>query len=190
MGADRKRCGSGIIDTGAFWRAPVPIRVADIAPSRPHLGGLAGGAAGDFRTTNIEIIYGNDLGLPGPGRAHAISGRAAQFKGPDEIIVDDLLAAGHKVHVETRSRAEITRSKVSACTRTAAAARRFLFPFNTRQDLIGAQNKPTCFLCEAGRFPSMPMQWVDMLKKFLAWTATTFFPPSNAGRDLADKSRG
>ena len=114
-------------------------------------------------TTNIEVIYGTDLesfqAVGGPLRYL----QGGPFQGPDDMIVDDLFAAGSKVHVGDTVTVLNHSFKVCGVVPHGRGARRFI-PITTMQELIGAQNKASLFYVKLDD-PLNADAVVDQLKK-------------------------
>lgn len=144
IGADLTVRPPNSSNLGAFGGAPVPARIADILRKQPHVVAVAPVVLQVVSTTNIEVINGIDLdsfqAVGGPLKY--LSG--GPFKGPDDMIVDDLFAASKKVHVGDTVNVLNHDFHICGIVPHGRGARRFI-PISTMQDLIGAQNKASLF---------------------------------------------
>lgn len=144
IGADLTVRPPGSSNLAAFGGAPVPVRVADVLRKQPHVTAVAPVVMQVISTTNIEVIYGIDLesfqALGGPIRFL----EGGPFAGPDDMIVDDLFAAGSKVHVGDPVSVLNHKFRVCGITPHGRGARRFI-SMATMQELTGTQNKASMF---------------------------------------------
>jgi putative ABC transport system permease protein len=189
MGADLTVRPPGSSNLAAFGGAPVRMSVADILRKQPHVVAVSPVVLQVTSTTNIEIIYGIDLesfqALGGPMRYL----QGGPFTGPDDMIVDDLFAAGNKVHVGDTVNVLNHAFKVCGVVPHGRGARRFI-PITTMQDLIGAQNKASMFYVKLDD-PINADAVVEQLKKIPNWNCSHHrlhrdFPVHVHGSDGAD----
>jgi putative ABC transport system permease protein len=144
IGADLTVRPPNSSNLGAFGGAPVPSRISDIIGKQPHVVAVSPVVLQVISTTNIEVIYGTDLesfqAVGGPLRYLA----GGPFKGPDDMIVDDLFAANSKVHVGDPVTVLNHKFTICGIVPHGRGARRFI-PITTMQDLTGTQNKASMF---------------------------------------------
>src|SRR5690348_5900249 len=124
--------------------APVSVKVADIVRKLPHVS-VVSPVIWQLTTTGaVEVIYGIDLpsfqALSGP--FHFMEG--GPFRGPYDVIVDDVFAQSHNVHVGQSIDVLNHPFRVIGVVEHGKGARKFL-PMATLQDLIGAQGKASVF---------------------------------------------
>ncbi|MCU1285043.1 MAG: efflux pump, inner rane subunit [Acidobacteriales bacterium] len=125
--------------------APVSIKVADVLRKLPHAAAVSpvvtqmntGGGS-------VEVLYGIDL--PSfeslSNGFHYISG--GPFTGPDDIIVDDLVASSKHLKVGDEHEVLNHKFRVSGIIENGKGARKFM-PIQTVQEMIGAQGKASIF---------------------------------------------
>ncbi len=124
--------------------APVSIKVAEVLRKMPHVLTVSPVIYQLSTSKNVEVIYGIDPAtfeqLGGP--FHFISG--GPFTGPNQVIVDDFLAASE--HLKSGDTIEILNHpfQISGIVPNGRGARKFL-PIHTMQELIGAQDKASVF---------------------------------------------
>jgi putative ABC transport system permease protein len=129
--------------------APVPIKVADKIRALPHVTAVAPIVVQLLTTSNVEVVDGIDLDPKSPNDFdkmgqpfHYLSG--GPFKGPDDMIVDDLYAAQHHVKVGDSSELLNHAFRICGIVEHGKGARRFL-PMTTLQELAGSQGKASMF---------------------------------------------
>jgi putative ABC transport system permease protein len=144
--------------------APVSIKVADVLRKLPHAAAVSpvvtqmntGGGS-------VEVLYGIDL--PSfeslSNGFHYVAG--GPFTGPDDIIVDDLVA-GSK-HIKVGDEIEVLNHKfrVSGIVENGKGARKFM-PIQTVQEMIGAQGKASIFYVRLDD-PANAAAFADEVKK-------------------------
>jgi putative ABC transport system permease protein len=139
--------GSGFL-TG-LTGAPVSIKVADKIRTLPHVTAVAPVVVQILTTGNVEVIDGIDLNPKSPNDFdkmgqpfHYLAG--GPFRGPDDLIIDDLYADQH--HVKVGDHEEVLNHEFRVCgiVEHGKGARRFL-PMATLQDLVGSQGKASMF---------------------------------------------
>ncbi len=124
--------------------APMSIKIGDILAKLPHVVSVAPEITSISTAGAVEVIAGIDLGsyesMSGPFRF--LDG--GPFRGPDDALVDDVLATSR--HVKVGDKIEILNHEfhVSGIVEQGKGARKFV-PLATLQDLIGAQNKASLF---------------------------------------------
>jgi putative ABC transport system permease protein len=124
--------------------APVSVKVADILRKLPHVAAVTPVIWQLTTTGTVEVIYGIDL--PSfqalSGAFHFIEGAA--FHGPYDVIVDDVFAQSHNVHVGQSIDILNHPFRVIGVVEHGKGARKFV-PMGTLQELIGAQGKASVF---------------------------------------------
>jgi putative ABC transport system permease protein len=144
IGADVLVRPPGSSMMNAFNSASVSVKVADVLAKRPHVAAVAPVVMHVTSTTNIEIVYGIDLqsfeAVGGPFRYIA----GGPFQGPDDMLVDDLFAAGNKVKVGSAIDLFNHKFRVCGIVPNGRGARRFI-QMKTMQDLIEAPGKASAF---------------------------------------------
>jgi putative ABC transport system permease protein len=124
--------------------APMPIKVGNILAKLPHVTDVAPVVTSVSTAGAIEVIAGIDLNsydrLSGP--FHYLAG--GPFKGPDDVLVDDLFAKAK--HVKVGDTTEILNNPFRICgiVEAGKGARKFV-QIGVLQDLIGAQGKASIF---------------------------------------------
>jgi putative ABC transport system permease protein len=124
--------------------APMSIKIGDILAKLPHVVSVAPEITSISTAGAVEVIAGIDLksyeSMSGPFRF--LDG--GPFRGPDDALVDDVLATSR--HVKVGDKIEILNHEfhVSGIVEQGKGARKFV-PLATLQDLIGAQNKASLF---------------------------------------------
>jgi putative ABC transport system permease protein len=124
--------------------APMPIKVGNILAKLPHVVSVAPVVTQVSTAGALEVIAGIDLQsyetLSGPFRYLA----GGPFKGPNDVLVDDLFAKAK--HVKVGDTIEILSHdfRVAGIVEQGKGARKFL-QIGILQDLIGAQNKASLF---------------------------------------------
>lgn len=124
--------------------APMSIKIGDILAKLPHVVSVAPEITSISTAGAVEVIAGIDLktyeGMSGPFRFL----EGGPFRGPDDVLVDDVLAKSR--HVKVGDKIEILNHEFQVCgiVEQGKGARKFV-PLATLQDLIGAQNKASLF---------------------------------------------
>jgi putative ABC transport system permease protein len=124
--------------------APMSIKIGDILAKLPHVVSVAPEITSISTAGAVEVIAGIDLksyeGMSGPFRFL----EGGPFRGPDDVLVDDVLARSR--HVKVGDKIEILNHEFQVCgiVEQGKGARKFV-PLATLQDLIGAQNKASLF---------------------------------------------
>jgi putative ABC transport system permease protein len=124
--------------------APMPIKIGDLLAKLPHVVAVAPVVTNVSTSGTIEVINGIDLkayeSLGGPFRYL----QGGPFQGPDDVLIDDILAKGK--HIKVGDSLEILNHnfRVAGIVESGRGARKFL-PMGAMQDLIGAQGKASIF---------------------------------------------
>jgi len=124
--------------------APMSVKVGNILAKLPHVVTVAPVITQVSTAGALEVIAGIDLDsyqrLSGPFRYL----QGGPFRGPDDALVDDLLAQSH--HIEVGDTLEILNHnfRVAGIVEHGRGARKFL-QIGTLQDLIGAKDKASIF---------------------------------------------
>jgi len=124
--------------------APMSVKVGNILARLPHVVTVAPVITQVSTAGALEVIAGIDLDsyqrLSGPFRYL----QGGPFRGPDDALVDDLLAQSH--HIKVGDTLEILNHnfRVAGIVEHGRGARKFL-QIGTLQDLIGAKDKASIF---------------------------------------------
>jgi putative ABC transport system permease protein len=124
--------------------APMPIRIRDVLAKLPHVVSVAPVVTNVSTEGTVEVINGIDLkayqSLGGPFRY--LSG--GPFQGPDDALIDDVLARSKKIKVGDSIDILHGRFRVAGIVEPGRGARKFL-EIETMQDLIGAPGRASIF---------------------------------------------
>jgi putative ABC transport system permease protein len=124
--------------------APVSIKLADRLRKLDHVVAVTPVVAQLSTAGSVEVINGIDLqsfvAVGGPMRY--IAGGA--FQGPNDILVDDYVAAAQKLKVGDSIEVLNHTFRIAGIVDHGRGARKFL-PIATLQDIIGAQGKASIF---------------------------------------------
>jgi len=124
--------------------APMPIKIRDVLAKLPHVVAVAPVVTNVSAKGTIEVINGIDLksyeSLGGPFRY--IHG--GPFQGPDDALIDDILARSKKIKVGDTIDILDHKFRVSGIVEPGRGARKFV-AIGTMQDLIGADGKASIF---------------------------------------------
>jgi putative ABC transport system permease protein len=145
IGADVIVRPPGSANFAAFSSAPVSVKYADILAGQPHVKAVAPVV---LQTTvglnGFELLNGIDLpsfeSVGGP--LQYLEG--GPFKGPDDLIVDDVYADGNKVHVGSVVKVLNHDFTVCGVIPHGRGSRRYV-PIRTMQELIGSDGKASVF---------------------------------------------
>ena len=145
LGADVIVRPPGSANFAAFSAAPVSVKYADILAGQPHVKAVAPVV---LQTTvglnGFEVLNGIDLpsfeSVGGP--LQYLEG--GPFKGPDDLIVDDVYADGNKVHVGSVVKVLNHDFTVCGVIPHGRGSRRYV-PIRTMQELIGSDGKASVF---------------------------------------------
>jgi putative ABC transport system permease protein len=144
--------------------APVSIKVADILQKLPHAAAVSpvvtqvntGGGT-------LEVLYGIDL----PSFESLSNGfryiAGGPFTGPDDILVDDLVASSKHLKVGDHTEVLNHDFRVSGIVENGKGARKFM-PIHTVQEMIGAQGKASIFYVRLDD-PSNAAAFAEEVKK-------------------------
>jgi len=124
--------------------APMPIKIRDVLAKLPHVVAVAPVVTNVSAKGTIEVINGIDLksyeSLGGPFRY--IHG--GPFQGPDDALIDDILARSKKIKVGDTIDILDHKFRVSGIVEPGRGARKFV-AIGRMQDLIGAYGKASIF---------------------------------------------
>ena len=124
--------------------APMSIKLSSVLAKLPHVASVAPVITMVSTAGTLEVIAGIDLksyeSLGGPFRFLG----GGPFRGPDDVMVDDLFARSK--HVKVGDKTEILNHEFRICgiVEQGKGARKFL-QLSTLQDLMGAQGKASIF---------------------------------------------
>jgi putative ABC transport system permease protein len=124
--------------------APVSIKLADRLRKLDHVVAVTPVVAQLSTAGSVEVINGIDLqsfvAVGGPMRYIA----GGSFQGPNDILVDDYVAAAQKLKVGDSIEVLNHTFRIAGIVDHGRGARKFL-PIATLQDIIGAQGKASIF---------------------------------------------
>jgi len=124
--------------------APMPIKIRDVLAKLPHVVAVAPVVTNVSAKGTIEVINGIDLksyeSLGGPFRYI----KGGPFQGPDDALIDDILARSKKIKVGDTIDILDHKFRVSGIVEPGRGARKFV-AIGTMQDLIGADGKASIF---------------------------------------------
>jgi putative ABC transport system permease protein len=129
--------------------APVSIKVADKLRTIPHVVAVAPVVMHIITTGNLEVIDGIDLDPKSPNNYDNL-GRpfrylaGGPFRGPNDMIVDDLFAEQHHAKVGQQFNVLNQSFRICGIVEHGKGARRYL-PMATLQDLLGSEGKASMF---------------------------------------------
>lgn len=188
IGADVIVLPPGSSFIAGLTSAPMPIKMKDIFAKLPHVTEVAPVVTQVSSAGTLEIIAGIDLasyeGLSGGFRYL----EGGPFKGPYDVIVDDLFAKSK--HAKVGDTLDIVNTKFRICgiVEHGKGARKFV-PLSTLQDLTGEQNKATIFYLklddpanadtvvnEIKHLPGMERYVVNSMANYLAAMSTSNIP--------------
>src|SRR5215472_1450089 len=168
--------------------APVSIKLADRLRKVDHVVAVAPVVAQLNTAGNVEVIDGIDLqsfeAVGGPMRYLA----GGPFQGPDDILVDDYVAAAQKLKVGDSIEILNHTFRIAGIVDHGRGARKFL-PIQTLQDIMGAQGKASIFYIklddpnnadlvvkEIKSIPGMEQYGVRSLKEYLSLLTSSSIP--------------
>jgi putative ABC transport system permease protein len=168
--------------------APVSIKLADRLRKLDHVVAVTPVVAQLSTAGSVEVIDGIDLqsfeAVGGPMRYIA----GGPFQGPDDILVDDYVAAAQKLKVGDPVETLNHTFRIAGVVDHGRGARKFL-PIATLQDVIGAQGKASIFYIklddpnnadavvhEIKSIPGMEQYGVRSLKEYLSLMTSSSIP--------------
>ena len=168
--------------------APVSIKLADRLRKLDHVVAVTPVVAQLNTAGSVEVIDGIDLqsfeAVGGPMRYIA----GGPFQGPDDILVDDYVAAAQKLKVGDSIETMNHRFRIAGVVDHGRGARKFL-PIATLQDIIGAQGKASIFYVKLDdpnnaeavvhqikSIPGMEQYGVRSLKEYLSLMTSSSIP--------------
>ena len=168
--------------------APVSIKLADRLRKLDHVVAVSPVVAQLNTAGSVEVIDGIDLqsfeAVGGPMRYIA----GGPFQGPDDILVDDYVAAAQKLKVGESIETLNHTFRIAGIVDHGRGARKFV-PIATLQDLIGAQGKASIFYVklddpnnadavvhEIKSIPGMEQYGVRSLKEYLSLMTSSSIP--------------
>ncbi|HSZ61068.1 MAG TPA: ABC transporter permease [Terriglobales bacterium] len=178
--------GSSFINV--FSGAPMPVKVGDILATLPHVKSVAPVITQVTSTGTLEIVAGIDL----PSYESMSAGfrylAGGPFKGPYDVLVDDLFAKSN--HAQVGDTIEILNNKfrIAGIVERGKGARKFV-PLPTLQDLVGAKDKASIFYLklddpanadvvvdEIKHVPGMEHYVATSMAAYLAMMTTSNYP--------------
>ncbi|HEX8893278.1 MAG TPA: FtsX-like permease family protein [Terriglobales bacterium] len=168
--------------------APVSIKLADRLRKLDHVVAVSPVVAQLNTAGSVEVIDGIDLqsfeAVGGPMRYIA----GGPFQGPDDILVDDYVAAAQKLKVGDSIETLNHTFRIAGVVDHGRGARKFV-PIATLQDIIGAQGKASIFYVklddpnnadavvhEIKSIPGMEQYGVRSLKEYLSLMTSSSIP--------------
>ena len=168
--------------------APVSIKVADRLRKLDHVVAVAPVVTQLTTAGNLEVLDGIDMpsfeAVGGP--IHYLSG--GPFQGPNDMLIDDYVAASKKLRVGDSTDMLNHTFRVSGVVEHGRGARKFL-PIETLQDIIGAEGKASIFYVklddpnnadavvrETKSIPGMEQYGVHSLKEYLSLMSSSSIP--------------
>jgi putative ABC transport system permease protein len=168
--------------------APVSIKLADRLRKLDHVVAVTPVVAQLNTAGSVEVIDGIDLqsfeAVGGPMRYIA----GGPFQGPDDILVDDYVAAAQKLKVGDSIETMNHTFRIAGVVDHGRGARKFL-PIDTLQDIIGAQGKASIFYIKLDdpnnaeavvhqikSIPGMEQYGVRSLKEYLSLMTSSSIP--------------
>ena len=168
--------------------APVSIKLADRLRKLDHVVAVTPVVAQLNTAGSVEVIDGIDLqsfeAVGGPMRYIA----GGPFQGPDDILVDDYVAAAQKLKVGDSIETMNHTFRIAGIVDHGRGARKFL-PIATLQDIIGAQGKASIFYVKLDdpnnaeavvhqikSIPGMEQYGVRSLKEYLSLMTSSSIP--------------
>ena len=188
IGADVLVLPPGSSFIAGLTGAPMPVKIQGVLEKLPHVKRVAPVITTISSAGTLEIIAGIDLPSYESMSAgfHYLSG--GPFKGPYDVLVDDLFAQSK--HAKVGDTIEILNNKfrISGIVERGKGGRKFV-PLNTLQDLIGAKDKATVFYLklddpanadtvvdEIKHVPGMERYVANSMASYLAMMTTTNYP--------------
>ena len=124
--------------------APMPIKFAEAVRKLPHVSIVSPVNAKFVTEGKIEIIYGIDF-HPSMRSSLSNSSPAARFKGPDDVIIDDIFAgSGSGYHVGDSITMQNHPFRISGIVEHGKGARKMI-PIDTMGKLTDAEGKSSMF---------------------------------------------
>ena len=123
--------------------APMPIKIGDVLAKLPHVVAVAPVITQVSTNGTLEVIAGIDLkSYESLAPFHFIQG--GPFQGPDDVIIDDVLAKAK--HIRIGDKMEILNHdfRVAGIVAAGKGARKFL-QIGVLQDLNGSKDKASVF---------------------------------------------
>ena len=168
--------------------APVSIKLADRLRKLDHVVAVTPVVAQLNTAGSVEVIDGIDLqsfeAVGGPMRYIA----GGPFQGPEDILVDDYVAAAQKLKVGDSIETLNHTFRIAGVVDHGRGARKFV-PIATLQDIIGAQGKASIFYVklddpnnadavvhEIKSIPGMEQYGVRSLKEYLSLMTSSSIP--------------
>ncbi|HVP63992.1 MAG TPA: ABC transporter permease [candidate division Zixibacteria bacterium] len=133
--------------------APVSMKVADKLRELPHVAAVTPIVMHMVTSGRLEVIDGIDLNPSSPNDFDRI-GRPFQylaggpFNGPDDMIIDDIMAKQSHIKVGDTMELLSTKFRVCGIVEHGKGARRYV-PIATLQNLIGSEGKASMFYVQA-----------------------------------------
>jgi len=168
--------------------APVSIKLADRLRKLDHVVAVTPVVAQLNTAGSVEVIDGIDLpsfeAVGGPMRFI----RGGPFQGPDDILVDDYVAAAQRLRVGDSIETLNHTFRIAGIVDHGRGARKFL-PIATLQEIIGAQGKASIFYVKLDdpnnaeavvhqikSIPGMEQYGVRSVKEYLSLMTSSSIP--------------
>jgi putative ABC transport system permease protein len=123
--------------------APMPIKIGGVVGKLPHVKVAAPVITQVSTNGTLEVIAGIDLpSYEALGPFHFIQG--GPFQGPDDVLIDDILAKAKHIHVGDKMEILNHEFRVVGIVAPGKGARKFL-QIGVLQDLNGSKDKASVF---------------------------------------------
>lgn len=125
-------------------QAPMPIKIADRLQELPRVLAVAPALFLVNSVRSLSIIYGIDLASFDRVSGGFVYHAGGPFRGPDDILVDNIYAHANHVHVGQTLNLLNHNFRIAGIVEQGKGARMYI-PLSTAQDMMGAQDKASMF---------------------------------------------
>jgi putative ABC transport system permease protein len=123
--------------------APMPVKIGEVLAKLPHVVTVAPVITQVATNGTLEVIAGIDLpSYEALGPFHFLQG--GPFQGPDDVLIDDILAKAKHIKIGDRMEILSHEFKVAGIVAPGKGARKFL-QIGVLQDLNGSKDKASVF---------------------------------------------
>lgn len=123
--------------------APMPVKIGEVLAKLPHVVAVAPVITQVATNGTLEVIAGIDLpSYEALGPFHFLQG--GPFQGPDDVLIDDILAKAKHIKIGDRMEILSHEFKVAGIVAPGKGARKFL-QIGVLQDLNGSKDKASVF---------------------------------------------
>jgi putative ABC transport system permease protein len=147
IGADVIVLPPGSSNIVGLTGAPAPVKIAEILRALPHVAAISPVLMQVSTTGSLQYIYGIDLNTFEAMRPFTYL-KGGPFRGPNDILVDDIYAGTHRAKVGDRVDLFTQSFRIAGIVTHGKGARLFL-PLSTLQELNGAQGRASAFYVKA-----------------------------------------